>query len=476
LRILAVPAVTYFRLAADTTHVQTLRATGDAVRRALAALPPSNPAAELRANPKPDFLVGRVRFPFRAIKAGTGAIALSVWNGDVPVDEISVRFCVAPGDVATCSMHDGVVSTLRSGAELMRPSGELLRGTARAAALHFVELDSDRSAGVFRMNDWEEGRFETWQIDNVVQRLRRFLDESFLTNFSTAGAAARLRTGTELYNLLVPGDRERGIVEQGLNELARGQTTPQVLWVRLLASNPRLPYAVPLGMMAVPIDGNPEFLGHRFRIETPLPVMDYRPLTGCISSWMLGVPKGEPEARTDFEPALKAVKLWTGECPGAGCLDTMDALRAWMGDRRSETTPRALFLLAHHPSRGLYFSEGSVISEEGISRRFDAPSVAIFSACNVATPSAYHFAEKMAAQGMAAIVAPATTVPAELGGDYFAQLLSNLSTPGSEPDYTLSHAHWAAVGELREKWGGLALTYLLLGNGGLRLCAPVRAE
>ena len=82
----------------------------------------------------------------------------------------------------------------------------------------------------------------------------------------------------------------------------------------------------------------------------------------------------------------------------------------------------------------------------------------------------------MAAQGMAAIVAPATTVPAELGGDYFAQLLSNLSTHGSEPDYTLSHAHWAAVGELREKWGGLALTYLLLGNGGLRLCAPVRAQ
>jgi hypothetical protein len=45
--------------------------------------------------------------------------------------------------------------------------------------------------------------------------------------------------------------------------------------------------------MAYEVDGEKEFLGFNFRVQTPLQMQDYRTSANCISNWVVMAPSGD---------------------------------------------------------------------------------------------------------------------------------------------------------------------------------------
>ncbi len=80
--------------------------------------------------------------------------------------------------------------------------------------------------------------------------------------------------------------------------------------------------------------------------------------------------------------------------------------------------------------------------------------------------------QRLSNQGMTAIIAPVTEVEPKMAGEYSRALAEVLDEHKSDEQYSLSQAHFDTLQKLKETYQGLILTYTLLGNGNLRLCAP----
>ncbi len=185
--------------------------------------------------------------------------------------------------------------------------------TLPSAFLHVLE--SDQVLGVFRRNDWEEGRFETWRLGRTAGQLREYFQSSLLPAFSAAIAEQDLEArGAEFYNLLfpLPGPRDapeaararteferfvREHMEQEAASLREHLQTPSI-FIRMLTEDDNSIQLIPLGLLAVKLNqGPPQFLGFHFRIETPLAIQNYQQASTCISTWALAV----PPARGDLQ-------------------------------------------------------------------------------------------------------------------------------------------------------------------------------
>ena len=115
-----------------------------------------------------------------------------------------------------------------------------------------------------------------------------------------------------------------------------------------------------------------------------------------------------------------------------------------------------------------------------MNRTFAKPSLAILDGCSTGAPGAVDFIRKLNQQGMASIITTSTGVTPQIAGDFLGCLAGAIRKHGTERDYYLSNAYLNTIECLKDrsmmqggaKYGPLALTYSLLGNGNLKLCVP----
>jgi hypothetical protein len=460
------------------------------------------PLQILRDKSEPSFRLGHVSFKIHTGQLqGKAAIGLSLWaDGRRPVDELVVAYCISDdvGENPNCQPSTrGTVSL--NGIDSVRLSAQMGDTGSRFpdAAVHFVRLDSDQVLGVFRRNDWEAGRFETWRLGRTAGQLREYFENTLLPAFSAATAEQELEArGTEFYNLLfpLPGPRDaadagraRTEFETFVREHMEGEAasarehlqTPSI-FIRMLTQDDNSIQLVPLGLLAVKVNqGPPEFLGFHFRIETPLAIQNYQRSTTCISTWALAVPpaRGDlQEMRTRFDESL------TDFTKGAQYFyESMKDFGTYLGTGKEESAA-AVAVLSHHNKNQIFFSSSDLILSTAVNRDFTKPSIAILDGCGTGSPGAVDFIDKLNNRGITSVIATSTEIRPEIAADFMRCLASELNEHRAAPDYRLSYAYLNTIECLKgrsmqeggAKYGPLALTYSLLGNGDLKLCVPIK--
>ncbi len=504
LKVLALPDPAYFQRETArpakilTVNLDKLRAIQNQKRTAV-PVDAFNVLRETAAqNSDPDFFLGRVSFWVKTgSREGNASIAFSIWvdNEEIgasrPVDEISVSFCItasAPVPAACLGVHESQYG-LR-GIDSLRLANE--KTTFPDAALHFVQLSSDRPLiGVFKRNDKPEG-YKVWTLRKTASELTKFLSETQFNVSKKKLDKDLLFHGQELYNTLFPpdDDEDRQIARTSLEAFFREQrdkkstslsSTGASLYVRLINQGEVLP----LGLMAIPTGTNSaEFLGFNFRIETPLPTQTYESSSECISQWAIVVP---PETGVDATLAaarMQAVSVieqkWR---PLATPYTVMQTFGRWLGgmDENGDKDVNAIVVLSHHAKNTLSFNEDDSITSSSVARRFKRPALAILNGCGTAQPGAEEFIKELNFRGVSTVIATSTEVEPALAGDFFNCLNTTLETHAAHKDVTVSQLYYESLSCLKGKapseigaqpYGARALKYALLGNGSLRLCSP----
>jgi hypothetical protein len=444
---------------------------------------PKDPFASLRKNPKSDFRFGHAQFEFHTgSREGLAYVGLSVWANEKPLDEIILPVCISnAGDAESCD-SPSAGSTYHS--DPLNAVPLALDKEVPAAALHFFEFDSDRTIGVLRV---KEDEYLTWTIDKLTASLGDFINKTLLKNFDKEVADAALEeTGYALYNLLLPPrDSDAIKARDAIQNLAATRlkmsgslaNAPPIM-VRIAPRRADDAFFVPLGMVAVPVDGQKHFLGDLFRVLSPLPYQSYQPEQACISRWVMVMPPDEDQSPRELVEARNQLTSWANACQGADCIDTIPKFESWIGDPTPEKQSTALLILGHYVDDSFTFDHKVFVAQSAIAKPFQIPSLAILDACGAAAPGADGFIKMLNTAGFQAIVATTTTVAPVMAGQYFNLLAKELEKHKAETDYTISKAHFDAVRALRaaqagstaSPYGAKALIYSLLGNGGLRLC------
>jgi hypothetical protein len=233
---------------------------------------------------------------------------------------------------------------------------------------------------------------------------------------------------------------------------------------------------VPFGMTAVQVGTNAiDFLGNRFRIEMPLAVQSYRPEPLPLTRWFLVLP---PATRTDElgtarKQAETAVARW--EAQAERSFSDMGTAANWIGGREVEQPGSALVVLSHHDADRLYFDRSDQMTADNIARTFDRPALAILDGCGTGA-AAGRLIKNLNDVGFSAVIATATPVSPRMAGDFLTCIAGTLDRNQDAPEFTLAHAYSDTVACLRDEknYGARAMTWLLLGNGSLRLRPPQR--
>ena len=457
---------------------------------------PTNPFEILKFSPTPDFQFGRVPFTVNTgPHEGLGFLGVSIWTkGMFPLDEISIPVCISKSGKTDGCTSVAKATRSRSHGDALNAAPLVSETDLPAAAFHFIEFDDARGVGVFRRNEWPDGQYETWSMSQLSKQLAGFT-KILLLNFDTERSEEALaQTGFELYNLLVPASEEaaRREFESFVARRAKlaaappAQPPPQIL-VRMAPLDPANAFALPLAMMTVPVEGTRRFIGDLFRVHSPLPAQDYRPLEACISRWVMVMPPKENQSPSEFVSARQELEEWTDACKPSGCLSTLKKYADWIGQtepKSKEPEPTALLLLSHYENQSLTWDRSSYFSAFAIHKSFAQPSVAVINSCGAAAPGEDSLLRKLNEFGFQTVVATTTKVHPIMAGKYFNLLAQALKLNRNTPAYTVSRAHFDAVQQLKKQslpgtgelpFGSKAHIYSLLGNGNLSLC-PLTAK
>lgn len=447
---------------------------------------PKDPFLALQKRPQSDFRFGNAQFEFHTgDHEGIAYIGLSLWASDKPLDEILVPVCISDAGEA-----DSCESAGRNAVYHSDPLNALplaLDKDTPATSLHFFDFDSNRAIGVFRSKN---GDYLTWSIANLTDSLGSFIEKILLKNFEKEVSDDAIRqTGFELYNLLLPtghpdADEARNEIQELTAQrikMSGSLADAPPFMIRIATSNPSEAFFVPLGMIAVPIEGQKYFLGDYFRVASPLPFQNYQPVQTCVSRWVMLMAPHDDQSPKELVAARDELRDWANACRGADCIDSIPKFETWIGAPTIEKQSTALLILSHYEDESLTFDHKEFVSPSAIIRHFQSPSIAVVDACAAAAPGADGFVKRLNESGFEAVVATTTTVTPIMAGQYFNLLAEQLKNHKGEPDYTISKAHFDAVHELRKAqsnpgtpgaspYGAKALIYSLWGNGNLSLC------
>lgn len=476
-------------------YVQDLTVSLDKVRR-LTALD-SRPVtfAELAATlpEDPDFLIGRTQFRLRTRPGWQGmtALAISLW-ADRPIAEVVVPVCVASEQAhETVCRPAPVVSPGLNGVDSARIAAE--GGASPDASLHYLQLGhAGPVVGLFHQNcdACPYLRFDLpfGSLSDLATHLARTNVEAFAAALSEPD---RLRIGQGLYNVLIPPDPPEETPGTGTTPSVRGafetflrahlvatpseSTDAPSIFVRMLGVGDADPLLLPFGLVAVRLDDAPaRFLAEYFRIEMPLVAQSYQSTPECIATWHLALPSDAGKA--DFELAWPRAERWRDPLPAsAGTLRyrTIGELAAWLGQSSYAAGGSALVVLAHHADGRLFFAPDQQMTSDEILIGFRRPSLAILNGCGTGAAGGSGFVGALNKRGVPAIVATTTTVTAEMAGEFLGCLAERLERGGGAPEpSTLSSIFFDSARCVRARYGSRGLTYVLLGNGNLRVCNP----
>ena len=455
---------------------------------------PKAPLDVLRTQPNPDFLFAPIEISISTrdtMARRPGAVAVSIWHDSAPVDEVSVAFCTAE---SKCSG----VQTMQFGLSGIDSARTALTGKAAlpAAAVHLLEFGKNQVVGVFRDNLAADPGYVVWTLDKSPDDLSAQLD-NITASLAAASGDSLIIEGDALFKTLFPPTNKGAVAAAGrFREFFRRTMTPDgklkgadppALFVRAQFAGKTPPTLIPLGMAAISLEEQKktwEFLGKHLRVESPLRLQSYGGAGPCIASWqIIGPPADEEAAFVAARNGLKA-RIRPGKLPrefyfsngqSFPIIGEMKAFFDWVADGSVER-PTVLSILSHHTRDHVRFASNVPVSAQNLARSFVAhPTVAILNGCTTgaAGAGATGFIRVLNDLGVQAVIATVTEVNGGMAGDFldcFAQQVENAPATGR----LLSEAFSGALTCLatQKGHGAKAYWYTLLGDGGLRLCAP----
>lgn len=443
---------------------------------------PADVMSELRANAEPDYVFGKLRFNLAIDPEfeGMTSVALSIWHGMRPVDEIVLSFCIAR-DVRSrrCASSAAIAHSL-NGIDAARLSTDPDSATPDLA-LHFIDLPGRQVVGVLRYREWPAGKFLTWPLQVAAAQFKRRLDDLAREIGETQEEESRRRIGLALYSLLfpVPSARDaRAEFELLLRPIkAAGlpfaSDDPPVLFVRsVMGGHDEAPF-VPAGFLYPP--SLQAFVGYYVRTEMPLPLQSYEASTTCIDRWVFLVPAHATDNNlmTAWSHLAEPSAKW--RAAGARVFDEVSDFADWIGTDADDDLPEAIGVLSHHEQNAIRFDPGQALFAENISRRLTG-SIAILSACGSSPPGQGAVVSQLNRNGVIAVIGTLTKVTPRFG----AEMLQVLATAGESRMRTvatpLAVVFRRAQKVLFEKSTeegyppSDVLSYTLLGHSGVRVC------
>ena len=432
----------------------------------------------------PLYSLGSVAYQIQTLgQGGVTSIGVSIWVNGVPLDELNISLCI--GSNSDCADEDTYATTL-SGLDSTRIGQQLANRPAPDGAIQFVDLWGTSIVGVFRCNvcNWGPDKYVTWLLNRDADQLQDYLARTIQPAFQfAAGAndnASFEAAGRDLYRVLFGHDDEAETVFE--NFVAQSMLKSEVpsLFVRMLYDETANPLLVPLGLTAVPVEGQrSEFIGNIFRLESPLPYQDYEAQTACLKNWTLLVPPPS-HSHSPLDDAREKVSGWISAFKSAHAVvyEQIPPFRDWLeaNDQDFKVADQTgIIILSHHENNRLFFDELNKtpnITSATVDRKFDGRSIAIINACGAASPGASEFVDSFNRSGVATIVATSTTVDARMAGDFLNYFGKNLQSHRDDDTYNIGYAVYDSIQDLKTVYGVYALIYGLYGNGNLRACFP----
>ncbi len=452
---------------------------------------PQSPMASLRAGDD-SFSFGRAptQITTRDV-AGRGAVAVSFWSRGIPVDEIAVPFCIVENDADECAASEPVAIGLR-GIDSIRIAAQ--KGAPFPdASLHFLDLGTDQTVGVFRCNTcsgWTRDDFVAWQIDRSAQFIAQYLKDTIIQDFqnkATKTEGFRVH-GQDLFYLLFRGKGSDTARQKFLAFVKSpvhsppGSDQPPSLFIRLLPTSAEPLVLIPVGLMYVP-DFN-DFIGFHFRIETPLENQDYTTPNTCISHWVLLVPQENDnnpyddmqQARKPFASYIGKFGKWSGH---SIVYQDVDPFRDWLTNDNVQASSDAIFVLSHHDTNRIFFDPGNTIESVSVQRHFFVPTFAMLDGCGTAAPGAIEFVREFNKRGVTAEIAAATQIDPTMAGLFAATFIKKFQDNSTDRSYSVARALFDATLEISkmpmtatDTYGPRTLVYTMMGNGAITLCVP----
>jgi hypothetical protein len=460
----------------------------------------------------PDFLFASLPIELTTLPSarGEGAVVISLWLKGRPLAEIPIVLCVA--DDGFCDGRTPQIPSFKGDWSQLDPLGE--ESGMPDASLHFVDLPSG-PVGVFWCEACPMPGYKIWRLYRPLADLGDGI-KKLLGGIKADDAVQQWRSsGDILFKNLFPEydqQKERDKVEED-------QRTARVAFAKFLASRlhgsgqgplgrifvrmaivPGVPLGrLPLGIMNIQdifsaagmraAAGDPAsdaFLGFRFLIEAPLPMQSHARSENCISRWFMALPvrSSDPDLKHAVAKLGDRIQTWQEEEKLAKVFGEMPSLATWLAEEKS-LPASALVILSHHDSNEnkLFFEQnGPGVVPIGVLRQFSEPSLVILDGCNTGVDGTTAYSAIFNQKGFSTAIVTATNADPYLAGDFLdclAEQVSAVTGPSGRPMSeiffnTLRCAGGRGKDEAAIRYGPNALTFLLLGDSNLRLCAPVK--
>ena len=428
----------------------------------------------------PDFVFGSTFFEGIKTreKEGTGHIGLAMWHNGKPVEDLTLAFCIS---------SSGCVEETPKLSSQEKKLLPLNLSLPPAAALHFFGLGSEKVVGIFWNNEKSE-KFITWEINRSPREFYDYFETTLIPGFNNAKTPDQWRnTGFAFFNLLFPktnggldgGSEFKKYVKKHIREKPFESKDLPLLFVRFTENKEGLPFIIPLGLMAIDIEGGKkEFIGFHFKIEAPLRVERFLDKPKCITRWVISLPTQDEDEK--LKKAYKrigndVISTWKANAKEE-FFEDIRSFGDWIEKLKADNTSTAIIVMSHHGKNVLSDSTGEVISSN-VLREFTQPSMAILNGCGTMEPGATDIIKQLNERGITTVIATSTSVDAVMAGDFLDCLGREVEVKGIEEkkEITISELFVRTLKCLYSKnpnYRTNVLRYSLLGDGDLRLCFP----
>jgi hypothetical protein len=217
-------------------------------------------------------------------------------------------------------------------------------------------------------------------------------------------------------------------------------------------------------------------IGLQFRVETPLLYQDYAPALTCVSRWAGLVPdptqfNSNDEMFKVGDPIARWVPRLTTARGTPELFSDLAQFRAWISDATAApaTSGIAVLIASHHDGNSIYFNETAALESQVVQRRLGRPSLVIMNACGSGKPGQSDFIRRFNENGAMAAIATSTKVDAEMAGLFVSTLLDVAARHDGWP---LGELFFETIRDVSRTYNTQTLSYMLLGNAGLRICIP----
>ncbi|WP_426344735.1 hypothetical protein ACN9MU_13740 [Pseudoduganella sp. R-32] len=433
-----------------------------------------------------------------------GRIGLSFWIDDRPVDELSINVCIKSSHYSCKRKQSDTHLGLLGQESQVKPD----------ASLHIFEFDDKNFVGVFYCGTCGSGMtpgYQTWKSNSSFEKFQELFDQQFVPAYTASALYDRRATAADLqhqyeiageilFKMLFKSERHDGesvaaqaafvsFVNQA-GKAAKSSSRPPLLYTRIFARN-RFPKLIPLNVMSIPSGEGLRFVGFDVNIESYFDLDGSSQSSQCIQKFASLLPMSS-EDDMSLKNARAALGDWAlrldQPAHNSKVYESKDiaAFARWLA-QGEEKDAVGIITLSHNYEEKLCFNsekcdDSNTVYGGNIGKNFLLPSVAILDGCGTLKSDASWFGDYLASQGISTVIGTAANIRGEIGGHFLRIFLDILAEHRDDPAFTISDARFLAVRKLsslidessnhRNPFGPAALSYMLVGNGALKMCPP----